>query len=180
MTEADEVPHAEHAPEDREHPLVSALTMELVTSGALIALAGVVIWECVRIGFGWQEGLGPAPGFFPFIIAVLMAGASLLNIVRVLRLGPEGDDPVFVTTAGFGRVLSVLLPLVVYILAIHYIGIYAASGFFIALFMMIIGHEHMAKSVAVGIAVPLVLFFMFERWFLVPLPKGPIEAALGF
>jgi hypothetical protein len=28
--------------------------------------------------------------------------------------------------------------------------------------------------------VPLVLFMMFERWFLVPLPKGPLEAWLGF
>jgi hypothetical protein len=24
------------------------------------------------------------------------------------------------------------------------------------------------------------LFFMFERWFLVPLPKGPLEAWLGY
>lgn len=180
MTEADEVPHAEHAPEDREHPLVSAFTMEIVTSLALTLLAAVVIWESVRIGFGWQEGLGPAPGFFPFIVATLLGGASLINIVRVFMHGPESDDPVFVTTAGFGRVLSVLLPLIVYVVAIHYIGIYAASGFFIALFMMIIGHESMLKSVAIGAAVPLALFFMFERWFLVPLPKGPIEAALGF
>jgi len=27
--------------------------------------------------------------------------------------------------------------------------------------------------------VPLVLFLVFERWFLVPLPKGPLEAFLG-
>ena len=35
-------------------------------------------------------------------------------------------------------------------------------------------------SLAVGIGVPLALFLMFERWFLVPLPKGPLEALLGF
>lgn len=180
MTTDEDVPHAEHAPEDREHPLVSARTMEFVTSFALLALAAVVIRECVKLGFGWIDGQGPAPGFFPFIVAVLLAVASFANIVRVARHGPEGDDPVFVTTAGFGRVLSVLLPLVVYVVAIHYIGIYAASGFFIALFMMIIGQESMPKSLAVGAAVPLVLFFMFERWFLVPLPKGPLEAWLGY
>ena len=33
---------------------------------------------------------------------------------------------------------------------------------------------------AVGIAVPFSLFFMFEKWFLVPLPKGPLEAMLGY
>lgn len=178
MTE--EVPHAEHAPEDREHPLVSSKTMEIVTSLALLALAAVVIRECVRLGFGWVEGQGPASGFFPFIVAALMGAASLANIVRVMMHGPESDDPVFVTTAGFGRVLSVFLPLMLYVAAIHYIGIYAASGFFIALFMMIIGREPLAKSLAVGFVVPIALFFMFERWFMVPLPKGPLEAWLGY
>jgi putative tricarboxylic transport membrane protein len=28
--------------------------------------------------------------------------------------------------------------------------------------------------------VPLATFLIFERWFLLPLPKGPIEAYLGF
>jgi hypothetical protein len=28
--------------------------------------------------------------------------------------------------------------------------------------------------------VPVALFLMFEVWFLVPLPKGPIEQWLGF
>lgn len=178
MTE--EVPHAEHAPEDREHPLVSSKTMEIATSLALLALAAIAIRECVKLGFGWVDGQGPASGFFPFIVAALLGAAALANIVRVMLYGPESDDPVFVTTAGFGRVLSVLLPLVLYIVGIHYVGIYAASGFFIALFMMIIGREGLAKSIGVGIAVPLALFFMFERWFLVPLPKGPLEAWLGY
>ena len=30
------------------------------------------------------------------------------------------------------------------------------------------------------LGVPLAVFLIFERWFLVPLPKGPIEHLLGF
>ena len=37
-----------------------------------------------------------------------------------------------------------------------------------------------AKVVVGGVLVPLVLFVVFEIWFLVPLPKGPVEALLGF
>jgi putative tricarboxylic transport membrane protein len=33
---------------------------------------------------------------------------------------------------------------------------------------------------AVAIGMPIVTFVVFERWFLVPLPKGPIEEFLGF
>lgn len=177
----DETPHAEHAPEDRGHPLVSSRTMEIFTSLALLTLAGVVIMESIKLGYGWVEAQGPAAGFFPFIVAALLAFASLANLIRVLRFGPEeGIDPVFVTTAGFGRVLSVLLPLILFVVGIHYLGIYVASAIFIALFMLAIGREGIVKSVVVGVAVPLVMFFMFERWFLVPLPKGPLEAWLGY
>jgi hypothetical protein len=28
--------------------------------------------------------------------------------------------------------------------------------------------------------VPVLLFLVFERWFLVPLPKGPLEALFGY
>ena len=52
--------------------------------------------------------------------------------------------------------------------------------FLIILFMVVIGRENPFKAAAVGVAVPFVLFLMFEKWFLVPLPKGPLEAWLGY
>jgi hypothetical protein len=33
---------------------------------------------------------------------------------------------------------------------------------------------------AVSIGVMVAFFLMFEIWFQVPLPKGPLEAAFGF
>lgn len=175
-----EPPHADHAPADHEHALVSNKTMEIATSLCLLALAGVAIKESVQLGFGWVDAQGPASGFFPFIVAVLLAFACVANLVRVAIRGPEGKDPVFVTASGFGRVLSVLLPLVLYVVGVQYLGIYVASTIFIAMFMLVIGKEPVLKSAAVGLAVSLVLFFTFERWFLVPLPKGPLEAWLGY
>jgi len=35
------------------------------------------------------------------------------------------------------------------------------------------------KVAAVSVGTAVALFLVFERWFLVPLPKGPIEALLG-
>jgi putative tricarboxylic transport membrane protein len=176
----DETLHADHAPEDREHPLISARTMEYFTSLSLMVLAGVVIWDCTRIGFGWIENEGPAPGFFPFIVAALMGLASFANIIRVAIHGPEGDDPVFVTAAGFGRVMSVFLPVLLYVAGISYLGIYVASAIFIALFMLVIGREGFFKSLFISITVSVLLFVTFEFWFRVPLPKGPLEAYLGY
>jgi hypothetical protein len=43
-----------------------------------------------------------------------------------------------------------------------------------------LGRYGWALVLAISIGVPIVTFVVFERWFLVPLPKGPIEEFLGF
>ena len=71
--------------------------------------------------------------------------------------------------------LAVLIPSLVYVGLIQYLGIYVASAIFITAFMVTVGRENPLKALGVGLLVPLALFFMFERWFLVPLPKCSIE-----
>ena len=158
--------------------LVNVRTMDIVVALLIIGVSAVFIFDSWRIGIGWIEGQGPAPGFFPFYVSVAMAGASLINLVlAAAHADPTGSDA-FVSRTAMGRVLLVLIPTALYVLAIQYIGIYAASAVFIALFMLA-SREHVVKAFLVGLGVPLALFFMFEQWFLVPLPKGPLEAMLG-
>jgi hypothetical protein len=59
------------------------------------------------------------------------------------------------------------------------LGIYVASTIFIALFMKWLGKYAWPMTLGVSVAVPVVFFLLFEVWFKVPLPKGPLEAALG-
>ena len=72
------------------------------------------------------------------------------------------------------------MPTAVFVFLIGYLGIYVAAALFIAFFMWWLGRYPLYKIVPVAVLVPLVLFMMFEVWFLVPLPKGPLEAALGY
>jgi hypothetical protein len=65
------------------------------------------------------------------------------------------------------------------VLLIQFLGIYAASTLFIAAFMMWLGKYGWLKSALVGCGVSVAFFILFEIWFHVPLPKGPIEAMLG-
>jgi hypothetical protein len=34
--------------------------------------------------------------------------------------------------------------------------------------------------VSLSLSIPVAIFLVFEKWFLVPLPKGPLEAWLGY
>jgi hypothetical protein len=43
-----------------------------------------------------------------------------------------------------------------------------------------IGSHRWLTVAAVAVGVPVATFLIFERWFLVPMPKGPLETWLGY
>jgi hypothetical protein len=154
--------------------------MEIIVALLFLAGSALVMFDSVRLGFGWEEGVGPASGYFPFYIAVFMGIASLITLVQALRGRTEDAGETFVSRPAFSRVLAVLIPTFVYIGLIGYLGLYVASAIFIAAFMLFFGRQNPLKAVAVGVGVPFALFMLFEKWFLVPLPKGPLETMLGY
>jgi putative tricarboxylic transport membrane protein len=169
--------------EDRgsEPQLVSTRTMEIVVALLLLAVAGIVIADSLRLGVRWRELEGPGAGYFPFYIGVILAISSAVLLLRAIfdRRG-TARLRIFVSKPGFRQVLAVLVPLIAYVASIGFIGIYVASAIYIALFMWHFGRYSPVKGGAIGVAVSLALFAMFEIWFLVPLPKGPVEDFFGF
>jgi hypothetical protein len=161
-------------------PLVSLRTMNIVVAIVLLMVAAVVIMDSLRLGIGWTENQGPAAGYFPFYIGLLLGSASVVNLLRALFSERAAGARMFVGRSAFKRVLAVLVPLSVYVLVLTYTGIYVASALYIGIFMWYFGKYRVLRCALVGAAIAVALFLMFEVWFLVPLPKGPIEALLGF
>ena len=147
-------------------------------AGAAIFLAGgVMMFDSWRVGAGWEAD-GPAAGYFPFRIGVILCAAAA-NVVFRCLFARERDERVFVTWDRLRLVLMVLVPTLVYIGAIHFIGIYVASALFIGAFMRVMDKRRWPNVVLVSVGVAGTLFWMFEKQFMVPLPKGPLEALLG-
>jgi hypothetical protein len=160
-------------------PLVTRRTMEIVVALLLLAAAAVVIADSIRLGIGWRPNEGPTAGYFPFYIGLILAVSSAVNLLRAVA-EHKGGGGAFVTRPAFRRVLAVLLPLAVYVAAVTFIGIYVSSAIYIALFMWYFGKYRLVVGAPVGVAIAGTFFLMFEIWFLVPLPKGPLENYLGF
>ena len=127
---------------------------------------------------GWSP-TGPESGYFPFYIGALILLSSTVTLL-ITWFTKSPDRTAFVESEQFRRVLQVLIPSFIFAIAIDYIGIYVAGGLFIAFFMWWLGKYPPLKVIIVSVLVPLLLFFVFEVWFLVPLPKGPLEAYFGF
>ncbi len=168
-----------HGSDSDDSPAVASnRLMDIIVGALMLAMASIYMFDSIRIGIGWVEGQGPSAGFFPFWVSLIMAVASIINIVRAALHREEGGEETFVSRNSLTRVLTVLVPTMVYVLLIQFIGIYVASAIFIIGFMLA-SKESPMRAIPVGLAVPLALFFMFEKWFLVPLPKGPLETMLG-
>ena len=157
---------------------VSTRTMEMVVAGLFLALALVIMADNWRIGARWGED-GPQAGYFPFRVGAIMFLASLATLITQLRIGTR-EAGTFVERSQLKQVLQVLIPTIVFVGAITFTGIYVAAAIFIAGFMSWLGKYPIVKILPVAILVPAALFLMFEVWFLVPLPKGPLETAFGY
>ena len=150
---------------------------EIFLAALFLALGALVMWDSVRLGARWAED-GPQAGYFPFYIALLVCIASAANLIAALSLRGE-KNPTFVETGQLRLVLIVLIPAAIYVALIGWLGIYLTSAFFIAFFMRWLGKYPWWKVSAVAIGTSVVFYLIFEVWFLVPLPKGPLESALG-
>jgi hypothetical protein len=159
---------------------VSVRFMEIATSLAFAATGAVAIWDSARLGAGWGAD-GPQSGYFPFWIGVILVLSAAANLIVAARVkGAEGEGASFLTWEQARTVGTVFFPTVLYVAAIPFTGIYVASAVLVAFFMMRLGGFSWMRAVPAGIATALVTFVVFEIWFLVALPKGPIEDFLGF
>ena len=158
---------------------VTRNTMEVATSLTLALVGAAAIWDSLRIGAGWGAD-GPQSGYFPFWIGVILAGSSFANLLPILRGKSEAAGEMFVSWPQLRLVMSVLIPTVFYVAAIPITGIYVASAVLVAYFMMKLGEFTWRSALPAGLATAVFAFVTFEIWFLVGLPKGPIEDLLGF
>ena len=153
----------------------SQKSAEIVVAAFLFLVGALVVFDSVRLGARWGSD-GPQAGYFPFYIGLLVCIASAVNLaLGILARGSKS----FVEVSSLKLVLSVLVPAAVYVALIGWIGIYVASALFVAGFMRWLGKYAWWKVAAVSIGNSVAFFLIFEVWFLVPLPKGPLESALG-
>jgi len=145
--------------------------VELGVAIAMIAFGAVVIAGSLQVGIGWGPE-GPKAGFFPFYLGVVIILASVMNLLAAFT---QDSRKVFADWSQLMSVLSVVIPTAIYVVAVPFTGIYAASLVLIIVFMTWLGRYSVAVSAAVSIGTVVAIYLMFEKWFLVPLPKGPIE-----
>ena len=165
-----------HEVEGHTETAITRRTAELVVGVLLCLFAILVMVSNYQLGAGWASD-GPQPGYFPFRLGVAVFIGSIVVLRQALI---TNDRSAFIEKGQLRLVATVLLPLIVFVAAIQFTGIYLASAVFIGAFMVFIGKFRWWKALLTGGGTTLALFWIFETMFQVPLPKGPLEAFFGY
>ena len=163
--------NSEQKPKAGDRPVVTNRTMEIVVAGLLLLLGLTFGVASYNLGAGWSDD-GPQSGYFPFYINLIIIVASAVTLVQAMLGKTPGPREAFVSTGQLRQIMAVLIPAVLYVLGVQLFGIYLASAVYITVFMVWLGKYSWGKSAALGIAISVAVYCMFEIWFKVSLHKG--------
>lgn len=139
----------------------------------LVVGAGILVREALRLPVGWTTA-GPGSGFFPLLLTLGVAFNAILILSKSVRtVHPQASEP-FIARTAFGPLLVVFLPMLAVIALIDTLGIYLGGAVYLAGYTRFVGRFGWVRVILVSVLIPVALFLVFERWFLLPMPKGTI------
>ena len=133
-----------------------------------------------RQPIGWEEGVGPQSGWFPFYLAVLMLICSLIVLVpKIVQAAKEGlADKPFVSTEGLTAILRAFTPMLLFVITIPWLGFYLGGTLYLIYYLRFVGKHSWKLSLSTGTIFSAGLFMAFEMGLKLTLAKGILEPLL--
>jgi len=141
--------------------------------GLGMMLVGIIaLGDAIRLGFGWGIS-GPAAGFFPFCMGLGILICTIFIVVRAVKTyrkdGPGGP---LIMEGGLVQILWILIPAIGVVLLTELIGLHLATIFYLAFNVRVLGKMSWVNVALISILVPLSMYIVFDKIFLIPLPEG--------
>jgi hypothetical protein len=141
----------------------------------VIMLIGIVILVDTSIlGSGWGMS-GPEPGFFPFYMGLGVVICSFFVFLRAFRAYKKevpGKGKRLIAKGGLAPILWVLIPSMGMVLLTELIGLHLATVIFLMFYMRAVGNIPWINVILIGLMLPLAVFIIFDKLFLIPMPEG--------
>jgi putative tricarboxylic transport membrane protein len=146
---------------------VPARVGELLIAIALLAAGLLFVWQSTLLPFG-DVGL-PGPGFFPFVLGILLGLFALAIVVRAMRQHDEGGA----VSLGHRDIVVVFAALVGAGFAFERLGAYVTLGLFTAALLWLIARASFWRGVLVAGLGMVAVWAFFKVLLGVQLPAGP-------
>ena len=145
---------------------------DIIVALGLMVVGLLALGDAVRIGFGWGMS-GPEAGFFPFYMGLGIVICTFFIVLRAIKIyKKEGTGKLLIPEGGTTPILWVLIPAVGVVLLTELLGLHLATVLYLAFYMGVVGRIHWGKVILLSVLVPLVVYILFDKIFLIPLPEG--------
>jgi putative tricarboxylic transport membrane protein len=141
----------------------------VVIAAGLLVIALVILWDMSRLELGSVYGLGPKA--MPIVVAGGLILLSLSNLAAAVRgaLSPREDaDP---------KVVMLIVGGLAALIALIGLGggFIPATAVLFATTSRAFGRRALLVDLAIGLALGIVIFLLFDRVLTLSLPAGPLE-----
>lgn len=158
--------------------MLNRLQLEYGFAGLVFLVGAIGLRGTVELETGWAAD-GPQAGFFPYRVSLILMAAAALVAFQAWRNRAALSQAVVVEAEGGGRVLRFALPVLGMVLVAQWLGLYLAMALYLLGTIRFTGKRPWGTTLGVALGVTAITFVVFEKWFAVPLLKGPLEVMLG-
>jgi putative tricarboxylic transport membrane protein len=136
-----------------------------------MAFAVFVGFESRKYPLGTLDN--PGPGFLPLLLAVAMAAMAIALTVKVWRPAKAAIRlPFWPERGGLSKVSLAFITLLLFTALLDIAG-YMIDIFFLFLILLRpIGRQKWIWSIAISAGATVVAYFLFDKWLMIPLPRG--------
>jgi hypothetical protein len=162
----------------REGEMMSTKAADILVAAIILCLGLVVGADALRLGSGWGMD-GPRPGFFPFMMVILVVSGCVIVMIQAVKgtSSVKGSKP-FVLPGGLKPVLTVFIPACGMVLLTEIVGLYIAAMIYLVGYIRWVGGFHWRTVLLVSIPIPLIFYWIFDKFFLIPMPMGMFGAQI--
>lgn len=144
----------------------------IVIAGLLLAAAAVIWWDMTSLQITSVYGVGPKA--MPIVIAIGLAVLAVANLAMALH----GDLPARETTDP--KAIALILGGLAALIALIGLGggFIPATAILFATTAAAFGRRAFVTDLAIGFALALAAYLMFDKLLTLSLPAGPLERLL--
>lgn len=104
----------------------------------------------------------PGPGLWPIVISVVLLACTAILLYRTLKMKPEKDTKIELWTTGTRRVYLTMGILVVYLLALPFLGFIIATFVLEFIFIQWFAKKNPAITALISAAITMVVYCAFR------------------
>ena len=141
---------------------------------AVLLLAFAVAFSAGALkNYSWWGPGGPGPAFMPFWLGLLMAGLSVLFLIKSLK-NPSPGVAWLPRGEGLRDMLVVLGATIAFVALLNVTGMVIGTALYLGFLIRYLGKHRWWATLAIALGAASFNWLVFVHWLHVPFPEGMI------